>query len=401
MARVAEIARQVDVNDSQAVLSYGLPAQSRIANFADSLLNDVRNKDAGAGGEALADLLKKVREIDVDALGDGGKGRIPIFGRFANSFDRFATRYQKVATGIDRIIDALERSRMALLKDMTVLDKMYQLNLDYIKQLDVYIAAGEQALDELYRVKIPAMEAEVAASNDIMAAQRLTDLQQAAARFERRIHDLKLTRMIAVQTAPQLRLIQSNDQNLVEKIQASVLTTIPLWKNQIVIAISLYRQQKAVELQKEVTDTTNDLLAKNAELLKTGSAKVQREVERGVVDVETLQKVNADLIATLEETIQIQSEGRARRAAAEGEIAQMQRELKQKLLELRGTAPQLGIRSPTTRGGCCRKRPAGGGGGGDRGGGLGDPGDAAAARPSGPARRSSPPAVPGPPLKGP
>jgi len=345
-ARVADIARQIDVSDSQSVLSYGLPAQSRIATFADSLLGDVRNKDAGAGGEALADLLKKVREIDVDALGDGGRGKIPIFGRFASSFDRFATRYQKVATGIDRIIDALERSRMALLKDMTVLDKMYQLNLDYIKQLDVYIAAGEKALDELYRVKIPAMEAEVAASSDVMAAQRLTDLQQAAARFERRIHDLKLTRMIAVQTAPQIRLIQSNDQNLVEKIQASVLTTIPLWKNQIVIAISLYRQQKAVDLQKEVTDTTNELLAKNAELLKVGSAKVQREVERGVVDVETLQKVNADLIATLEETIQIQSEGRARRAAAEGEIAQMQLELKRKLLELRGTAPQLGIGGP-------------------------------------------------------
>ena len=345
-ARIADIARQIDVSDSQAVLGYGLPAQSRIANFADSLLGDVRNKDAGSGGEALGELLKKVREIDVDALGDGGRGKIPIFGRFASSFDRFATRYQKVATSIDRIIDALERSRMALLKDMTVLDKMYQLNLDYIKQLDVYIAAGERALDELYRVKIPAMEAEVAASSDVMAAQRLTDLQQAAARFERRIHDLKLTRMIAVQTAPQIRLIQSNDQNLVEKIQASVLTTIPLWKNQIVIAISLYRQQKAVDLQKEVTDTTNDLLAKNAELLKVGSAKVQREVERGVVDVETLQKVNADLIATLEETIQIQSEGRARRAAAEGEIANMQLELKRKLLELRGTAPQLGIGGP-------------------------------------------------------
>ncbi len=343
LARVAEIKAQVDVTDAQGVLSYGLPAQSRIANFADSLLGDVRNKDAGSGGEALNDLLKKVREIDVDALGDGsGKSRIPIFGRFANTFDRFAARYQKVATSIERIIDALERSRMALLKDMTVLDKMYELNLDYLKQLDVYIAAGEQVLDELFRVKIPAMEAEVAASGDVMAAQRLTDLQQAATRFERRLHDLKLTRMIAVQTAPQIRLIQGNDQNLVEKIQASVLTTIPLWKNQIVIAITLYRQQKAVELQREVTDTTNELLAKNAELLKTGSAKVAREVERGVVDIETLQKVNADLIATLEETIQIQAEGRARRAVAEGELTQMQRDLKQKLLELRGTAPQIG-----------------------------------------------------------
>ena len=343
LARVAEISAAVDIADSQAILAYGLPAQSRIANFADSLLGDVRNKEAGSGGEALTDLLKKVRELDIDALSAGsGKAKIPIFGRFANSFERFSARYQKVATSIERILDALERSRMALLKDMTVLDKMYELNLDYLKQLDVYIAAGEQALKELHAVKIPALEAEVAASSDVMAAQRLADLQQAATRFERRLHDLKLTRMIAIQTAPQIRLIQGNDQNLVEKIQSSILTTVPLWKNQIVIAISLYRQQKAVELQKQVTDTTNELLAKNAELLKDGSAKVGREVERGVVDVETLRKVNDDLVATLEETISIQEEGRARRVQAEGEIGRLQVELRQKLIELRSQAPQIG-----------------------------------------------------------
>ncbi|HEY5386724.1 MAG TPA: toxic anion resistance protein [Thermoleophilia bacterium] len=343
LARVAEVRASVDISNAQSVLSYGLPAQSRIANFADSLLGDVRNKDAGAGGEALTDLLKRVRELDIDALSAGsGRAKIPILGRFANTFERFATRYQKVATSIERITDALERSRMALLKDMTVLDKMYELNLDYLKQLDVYIAAGEQALTELHAVKIPALEAEVAASSDVMAAQRLADLQQAASRFERRIHDLKLTRMIAIQTAPQVRLIQSNDQNLVEKIQSSILTTVPLWKNQIVIAISLYRQQKAVELQKQVTDTTNELLTKNAELLKDGSAKVGREVERGVVDIETLQKVNADLVATLEETIRIQEDGRAKRIEAEGEIGRLQVELRQKLIELRAQTPQLG-----------------------------------------------------------
>jgi uncharacterized protein YaaN involved in tellurite resistance len=343
LARVAEISAAVDFTDAQDVLSYGLPAQSRIANFADSLLGDVRNKDAGTGGEALSDLLKKVRELDIDALSAGsGKAKIPFFGRFADTFERFATRYQKVATSIERIGDALERSRMALLKDMTVLDKMYELNLEYLKQLDVYIAAGEQALKELHAVKIPALEAEVTASSDVMAAQRLADLQQAAARFERRLHDLKLTRMIAIQTAPQIRLIQGNDQNLVEKIQSSILTTVPLWKNQIVIAISLYRQQKAVELQKRVTDTTNELLSKNAELLRDGSAKVGREVERGVVDVETLQKVNADLVATLEETIRIQEDGRTRRFEAEGEIGCLQAELRQKLIELRSHAPQIG-----------------------------------------------------------
>lgn len=342
--RIAEIKSSIDLSDAQQVVSYGLPAQNRIANFTDSLLGDVRNKDAGVGGEALTELLKKVHEIDVDSLSSGGSrvSRVPLVGRFVDSFGRFATRYQKVATSVDRVIDALERARMGLLKDVTVLDKMYELNLEYLKQLDLYIAAGDQALEQLRRERLPDLEEEARTSSDAMAPQRLADFQQALARFERRLHDLKLTRMVAIQTAPQIRLIQGNDQNLVEKIQNSILTTIPLWKNQIVIAISLYRQQKAVELQREVTDTTNELLAKNAELLRTGSAKVGREVERGVIDVETLRKVNADLVATLEETISIQQEGHTRRMQAEGEIAQLQGELKQKLIELRAQAPQLG-----------------------------------------------------------
>mgnify|MGYP000905349841 CR=1 FL=1 len=347
-SKVDELSAAIDVTDAQAVLSFGLPAQSRIAGFADSLLSDVRNKDAGLGGEALTDLLGKVRELDVDALGAGGKSRLPLFGRFANTFDRFASRYQKVASSIDRIVDALERSRMALLKDITVLDKMFELNLDYIRQLDLYIAAGEKTLRELSTSKIPALEAAVAASDDVMAAQQLADLRQAAGRFERRIHDLKLTRMVAIQTAPQIRLIQSNDQNLVEKIQTSILTTLPLWKNQIVIAISLYRQQNAVELQKQVTDTTNELLAKNAELLRTGSAKVARETERGVVDIETLRKVNTDLVATLEETIRIQDEGRSKRREAEAEITRLQADLRHKLIELRAQEPGLGTSAPPT-----------------------------------------------------
>jgi uncharacterized protein YaaN involved in tellurite resistance len=340
-AKAAEIARAVDVTDSTAVISYGLPAQSRIATFADSLLGDVRNKDAGAGGVALNDLLKKVRELDIDALSPSGKPHIPIVGRFSNVFNRFAAKYQKVAGSIDRIVDALERSRMGLLKDMTVLDKMYELNLEYLKQLDVYIAAGEQALEELNVTRLPELQVEAQTSDDPMAAQRLADFQQAVTRFERRLHDLRLTRTIAVQTAPQIRLIQGSDHDLVEKIQSSILTTVPLWKNQIVIAISLYRQQKALALQHQVAETTNELLAKNAELLREGQAKVGREVERGVVDVETLRKVNTELIATLEETIRIQDEGRQRRLQAEGEIVQLQGELRQKLIELRGQVPQI------------------------------------------------------------
>ena len=334
----------MDVGDPQTVVSYGLPAQSRIANFADSLLGDVRNKDAGVGGAALTDLLKKVREIDVDALsaGHSAAARIPLVGRFVDSFGRFATRYQKVATSIDRIVDSLERARMGLLRDITVLDKMYDLNLEYLKQLDLYIAAGDQLLEDLQTRTLPEAEVQARATDDPMAAQRLADLQQAVARFERRVHDLKLTRMAAIQTAPQIRLIQGNDQNLVEKIQSSILTTVPLWKNQIIIAISLYRQQRAVELQRQVADTTNDLLTKNAELLRTGSAKVGREVERGVVDVETLRKVNDELVATLEETIRIQQEGHDRRLQAEGEITRLQGDLKQKLIDLRGQSPQIG-----------------------------------------------------------
>ena len=333
--RVEEIKQAVDVTDSQMVVQYGLPAQNKLSTFADSLLSDVRTRNTGEAGEALADLLVKVKELDVDGLTAGSPGgRIPLVGRFLDSFKRFSVRYQKLSTNIDRLVNALERSRMALLKDVTVLDKMYELNLEYLRQLDLYIAAGDEILTDLQTSKLPALEVEARASQDPMVAQQLTDFRNAVARFERRLHDLKLTRMIAIQTAPQVRLIQSNDQNLVEKIQSSILNTVPLWKNQIIIAISLYRQQQALALQKEVTDTANELLAKNAELLKTGSGKVAREVERGIVDIETLKKVNDDLIATLEETVRIQEEGHQKRLVAEGELTRMQGELKQRLVEL-------------------------------------------------------------------
>ena len=284
-----------------------------------------------------------MRELDVDSLGGGSTvSRIPVIGKLGKPFEKFATRYQKVATSIEKVTDQLERARMGLLKDMTVLEKMYELNLEYLKQLDLYIAAGEQILVEMETVKLPELEAEVRASDDPIAAQRLADFRQAMGRFERRLHDLKLTRQIAIQTAPQIRLIQGNDTNLVEKIQSSILNTIPLWKNQIVIAITLYRQQQALGVQKQVTDMTNELLAKNAALLKDGSAKVAREVERGVVDIETLRQVNADLIGTIEETLRIQEEARTRRVQAEGELVQMQSQLKQKLLEVRSQAPAVG-----------------------------------------------------------
>jgi len=315
-----------------------ITAQNKIATFADTLLADIRTREAGQAGESLAELLVKVKEVDVDSLGGGsGLAKVPIVGRFVDSFNRFAARYQKIGATIEKLTLALEKARMGLLKDITVLDRMYELNLEYLGQLDLYIAAGDELLEELRTERLPALEAAAQASQDPLDAQRVNDVRQAVLRFERRLHDLKLTRMIAIQTAPQVRLIQSNDQNLVEKIQSSILTTVPLWKNQIVIALSLYRQQKALELQREVSDTTNELLAKNAALLKDGSAKVAREVERGVVDIETLRQVNTDLVATLEETIRIQDDGRRKRHEAEAELVRLQADLRQKLIELRGT----------------------------------------------------------------
>ena len=334
---VDKIKETVDITDPNMVIQYGLPAQSKIAAFADSLLADLRTKDADAAGEAMTDLLAKVKELDVDGLTKGSQGsRIPLVGRFVDRVKRFDARYQKLSVTVDRLLTALERARMGLLKDVTVLDKMYELNLDHLRQLDLYIAAGGEMLQELEATRVPGLEMEARNTNDPLAAQRLADLRQSVTRFERRVHDLKLTRMIAIQTAPQIRLIQGNDQNLVEKIQSSITTTVPLWKNQIVIALSLYRQQQALTLQRAVTDTANELLVKNAELLRTGSADVARETERGIVDVESLQKVNDELIATLEETIRIQEEGHTRRLQAEGELLRLQSDLRQKLVEIRG-----------------------------------------------------------------
>jgi len=335
--RADQIMASVDIGDPQEVLQYGLPAQNKIAGFADSLLADVRNKDTGYVGDILADMVVQVKELDVDSLsgGESGLRKIPLVGKFLGAFDRFIARYEKVSVNIEKILTALEKARMDLLKDITVLEKMYELNLDYLEQLDLYVAAGEELLVDLRTKRLPALEVEAKTSDDPLAAQRLADFEQAITRFERRLHDLKLTRMISIQTAPQVRLIQNNDQGLVEKIQSSIMTTIPLWKNQIVIAISLYRQQRALELQKEVSETTNELLRKNAEMLRKTSGEVAKETERGIVDIDTLKKVNDDLVATIEETLRIQAEARTQRQAAEGELVRIESDLKTKLVSLR------------------------------------------------------------------
>lgn len=334
--KVQEIQNALDLEDPQAVLQFGLPAQNRIASFADTLLADVKAKDTGYVGETLNGLLARVKEIDIDSLSSGAEGsRIPLIGRFLDSFSRFTQRYQKLSVEIEQILDALEKSRMNLLRDVTVLQKMYELNLEYLKQLDLFIAAGDKELEEAQTKILPSLEAQAAVTRDPLDAQRLSDFKQTLNRFEKRLHDLKLSRMISIQTAPQIRLIQNNNQALVEKIQTSITTTIPLWKNQIVIAITLYRQKKSLQLQQEVSKTTNELLAKNAEMLRQSSGAIARETERGVVDVETLKKVNDELLATIEDTLRIQAEGRVARQQAEVELRRLEDELKAKMIEAR------------------------------------------------------------------
>lgn len=329
LAKAKEIAKTIAVEDSQALIQFGVGAQSKISTFADTMLGQIRSHDTGYVGESLTDLMLKVKDVKVDSL-SGGK--LTFLSNLFNSVQRFLARYEKLETQIEKIIGSLENARMKLLRDITMLDQLYDKNLDYLKDLDIFIAAGQLKIDELKATRLPELEALVASSNDPADTQRLNDFRQFLNRFEKKLHDLRLSRMIAIQTAPQVRLIQNNDQALVEKIQSSILTTIPLWKSQIVIAVSLLRQKKAVELQKAVTDTTNELLAKNSEMLKAGTVAVATEMERGIVEIETLKKVNEDLLSTIEETIRIQQDGRTKRAQAEAELVKIEQDLKNKLI---------------------------------------------------------------------
>jgi len=335
--RAAAMARQIDIQDSQAVVTFGVAAQKEIADFSDSVLNQVRSKDTGYVGEVLSSLVSSVKELDVDSLSEGGSfwSKIPLIGALVDRFQQFITRYQKLSTQIESIVTELDKARMQLLKDITLLDNMYGKNLSYLKDMEVIIAAGQIKLKELREDTLPGFHARVEESGDPVEIQKFHDLEQFVDRFDKKLHDLMLSRMVAIQSAPQLRMIQNSDQLLVEKIQSSILNTIPLWKNQIVIAITLMRQKKALELQKKVSDTTNELLKKNAELLKESATGIARESERGIVDLETLKEVNDDLISTIEETLSIQAEGRTRRRQAETELARIESDLKDRLVSLK------------------------------------------------------------------
>lgn len=330
--KATSLATSIDLSDSQQVLQYGIGAQNNIATFSESVLTKVRTKDTGYVGESLMDLGQRVKDLKADQL---GRKSLPLIGRLFNSLQRFIQRYEKISTHIDRISDQLDKAKMQLLKDVAMLDTLYDKNLEYLGDLEVYIAAGELKLQAIRQSELPQMEEAAAQSGDGAQIQQLHDYKQLVHRFEKKIYDLRLSRTIALQTAPQIRLIQNNDQLLVEKIQSSLLNTIPLWKNQVVIAISIFRQNKALQLQKEVTQTTNDLLSQNAEMLKQSSIETARENERGIVEVETLKKVNQNLISTIEETLAIQQDGKNQRRQAETELLKIEQELRERLMALK------------------------------------------------------------------
>ena len=331
-SRVEQIRDGINLMDTQTAIVYGVGAQRDIAGFSEQILTKVRNKDSGYVGELMSDLVIKVKEVGVDELDDGFLDKIPFINNAARALKKFIQRYEKLEVQIDQIEHELEQARMAMLKDITVFDGLFEKNLEYFRDLQVYIVAGEEKLAELRDQTIPALRAEAQAKGDAMSAQVVRDFEDTVNRFEKKVHDLKLSKTIAIQTAPQIRLIQNNDKVLVDKIQTAILSTIPLWKSQIVIALGLERQKNVLELQRSVTDATNELLTKNAELLRQNSVDVARESERGVVDLETLKKVNSDLITTIEETIKIQRQGREARLDAERELAGIEDQLKQTLL---------------------------------------------------------------------
>ncbi len=331
--RIDEIKDNIDLVNSQTALQFGINAQRNIAEFSDSILSNIRSKDSGYIGDLLSNLVVKVKSLDIE---DNKKSsfvkKIPIIGSLVGNAKSMMAEYDKVSVQVDKIQRELDKARMMMLKDIVMFDNMYERNLEYFKELQLYIKAGEEKIIELQEKTIPKLRMDAMNSQNQMAVQVVSDFENAVSRFEKKIHDLKLSKTIAIQTAPQIRLIQNNDKVLVDKVQSAIYNTIPLWKSQIVIALGLAKQQKVLQMQREITDTTNELLRRNAEMLKQNTIETAKETERGIVDIETVKKVNEDLISTIEETITIQKEGRERRKLAETELMEIEDRLKQTLL---------------------------------------------------------------------
>ena len=328
---VNNFAAQIDLSNSSVILQYGAGAQKKMADFSESALENVRTKDLGEIGEMLTGVVTELKNFEEEE----DKGFFGFFKKNTNKLNTMKAKYAKAETNINQIVQGLENQMVVLLKDVAMLDKMYEQNLNYFKELTMYILAGKKKLEETRNGKLAEMKNKAALSGLPEDAQAARDLDEKCSRFEKKLHDLELTRTIAMQTAPQIRLIQNNDTVMVEKIQTTIVNTIPLWKSQMVLALGIAHSAEAAQAQRQVTDITNELLRKNAETLHMATVETAKESERGIVDLETLQKTNADLIQTLDDVMRIQMEGRQKRQAAEMEMHRMEEELKRKLLEIR------------------------------------------------------------------
>ncbi len=329
---VNDFAEKIELSNSNVILQYGSGAQKKIADFSENTLNNVRTKDLGEVGEMLSNVVMELKSFDVD---EEEKGFFGFFKRTSNKLTAMKAKYDKAEANIDKIAGALENHQVQLLKDVAMLDKMYELNKVYFKELSMYILAGKKKLAEVEATELPALAEKAKQTNLPEDAQAANDLASLCSRFEKKLHDLELTRMISIQMAPQIRLVQSNDTLMSEKIQSTLVNTIPLWKSQMVLALGITHSQQAAQAQHEVTDMTNELLRKNAATLKMATVETAKESERGIVDIETLRNTNENLISTLDEVLRIQQEGRQKRKEAEQELSKIEGELKQKLLDIR------------------------------------------------------------------
>ena len=332
---IEEFNKKINVEDATQILQYGAKAQTKISQFSDSVLEDVKTRSTGEVGDLLADLVGEIRSFDSDIANTNKTGLGKLFNSAKKQLEKLIAGYDKIEVNIDKIEASLEKHRLQMLKDITIFDTMYEKNLEYFKELSLYIIAGEKKIEELRNVTLPELQKKAQESGEQLDAQKVNDMENMINRFEKKIYDLKTTRIISIQMAPQIRLLQNNEAELVEKIQGSLTNTIPLWKNQMVLALGINNAKQAIGAQKAVTDLTNSMLQKNSEILKHGSIEIAEESERAIVDVATLQKTNKDIIDTLDQVIQIHENGRVKRQEAEVELENIEKELKEKMIELK------------------------------------------------------------------
>ena len=331
---IEEFNQKINVEDATQILQYGAKAQTKISQFSDSVLEDVKTRSTGEVGDLLADLVGEIKSFDSDIANTNKTGLGKLFTSVKKQLEKLIAGYEKIEVNIDKIEASLEKHRLQMLKDITIFDTMYEKNLEYFKELSLYIIAGEKKIEELRNVTLPELQKKAQESGEQLDAQKVNDMENMINRFEKKIYDFKTTRIISIQMAPQIRLLQNNEAELVEKIQGSLTNTIPLWKNQMVLALGINNAKQAIGAQKAVTDLTNSMLQKNSEILKQGSIEIAEESERAIVDVATLQKTNKDIIDTLDQVIQIHENGRVKRQEAEVELANIEKELKEKMIEL-------------------------------------------------------------------